>query len=218
MKKKNLLVGLAALATLGVACEPPIAIIGRDANTGQRTGFYTFALNPVPHNPAKDGGSDAHGIVAIEQHGNQVHVKILATGLAKGLPHAEHLHGVVIGGNTCPTLADDKDGNGLIDTAEGVPAYGSVQVSLTTSGDTSPASALAVDRFPVADANSAVVYDRTIQVSDELANNIEHLHVVLHGVDVNNNGKYDFDAGKSSLDPSLPLEATLPAACGGISG
>ena len=37
--------------------------------------------------------------------------------------------------------------------------------------------------------------------------------VVTHGVDVNGSGKYDGDA-KSELDPSLPLEATAPSACG----
>ena len=38
--------------------------------------------------------------------------------------------------------------------------------------------------------------------------------MVIHGIDYNHNGKYDFSAGKSDLDPSLPAEATDPAACG----
>ena len=39
--------------------------------------------------------------------------------------------------------------------------------------------------------------------------------VVIHGVDYNDNGTYDFDsAGKSDLDPKLPEEATAPATCG----
>ena len=37
--------------------------------------------------------------------------------------------------------------------------------------------------------------------------------VVVHGVDHNDNGKYDGDT-KSDLDPSLPTEATDPAICG----
>jgi hypothetical protein len=37
------------------------------------------------------------------------------------------------------------------------------------------------------------------------------------GVDLNDNGRYDFKAaGKSELDPSLPQEATIPATCGVI--
>ena len=39
--------------------------------------------------------------------------------------------------------------------------------------------------------------------------------VVIHGVNPNGNGTYDFDgAGASELDPSLPAEATDPALCG----
>ncbi|CAN5874719.1 hypothetical protein BH23ACT10_BH23ACT10_37100 [soil metagenome] len=36
---------------------------------------------------------------------------------------------------------------------------------------------------------------------------------MLHGIDINHNGAYDFDAGVS-LSEDLPLEATMPAACG----
>jgi hypothetical protein len=36
----------------------------------------------------------------------------------------------------------------------------------------------------------------------------------VHGIDTNNNDVYDFSAGESDLDPSLPEEATVPAACG----
>ncbi|HZB67426.1 MAG TPA: hypothetical protein VE503_08405, partial [Ornithinibacter sp.] len=39
--------------------------------------------------------------------------------------------------------------------------------------------------------------------------------LVIHGVDYNDNGVYDFDsAGASELDPNLPAEATDPAVCG----
>jgi hypothetical protein len=39
--------------------------------------------------------------------------------------------------------------------------------------------------------------------------------IVIHGVDHNGNGTYDFEgAGASELDPSLPAEATDPAVCG----
>jgi hypothetical protein len=36
----------------------------------------------------------------------------------------------------------------------------------------------------------------------------------VHGIDTNHNDAYDFSAGKSELDPSLPQEATVPAGCG----
>jgi hypothetical protein len=39
--------------------------------------------------------------------------------------------------------------------------------------------------------------------------------LVVHGVDSNRSGAYDGSL-KSDLDPSLPMEATAPAACGTI--
>jgi hypothetical protein len=116
----------------------------------------------------------------------------------------------------CPTLALSGRDN-LITTVEGVPAYGPIQVSLTTTGDTSPKSALAVDRFPVANAKGTVEYERTFSVSANVAKNLGKKAIVQHGVDLNDNGRYDFQAaGKSELDPSLPQEATIPATCGVI--
>jgi hypothetical protein len=56
---------------------------------------------------------------------------------------------------------------------------------------------------------------------------LEHLssvHVVQHGIDVNDNGKYDVDAlGVSSFAKNLgvddvPEEATDPASCGVVQG
>jgi hypothetical protein len=88
---------------------------------------------------------------------------------------------------------------------------------LTTTGDTSPKSALAVDRFPVANAKGSVEYERTFPVPADVAKNLGKKVIVQHGVDLNDNGKYDFEAaGKSELDPSLPQEATIPATCGVI--
>jgi hypothetical protein len=63
-------------------------------------------------------------------------------------------------------------------------------------------------------------YDRTIRVkSDNLRQGIKDGEAVLviHGLDYNGNGKYDFKAaGKSELDPAFPAEATDPAACARI--
>ncbi|SES37182.1 hypothetical protein SAMN05216188_1431, partial [Lentzea xinjiangensis] len=86
--------------------------------------------------------------------------------------------------------------------------------SLTTSGDTSPASGLAVDRFP-APGGTSYDYRRSITVTADVASNIRNGKAVLvvHGIDPNRSGAYDGSA-PSDLDPSLPLEATSPAACG----
>ena len=108
-----------------------------------------------------------------------------------------------------------------------MPQYGPIAVSLTTSGDTSPASALTLDRMPVASKHGNYHYDRRnlkIAASEtesaaQIARAINRGEgvVVVHGIDYNGNGKYDLaGAGPSELDPSgkTPAEATDPAACG----
>ncbi|MDQ6896449.1 MAG: hypothetical protein M3171_07590, partial [Actinomycetota bacterium] len=85
------------------------------------------------------------------------------------------------------------------------------------TGDTSPASGLAVDRFDTAPGGK-ISYERgSIQVSQDVADAITkgQAVVVIHGVDYNKDGKYSGDT-KSDLDPSLPTEATDPALCGAL--
>src|ERR671920_833188 len=164
-------------------------------------------------NPLNRSGAEGHAI--LEKEGKKkVETEIHTKGLASKLPHAQHIHGFKKALSECPTLADSGRDN-LITTAEGLPSYGPIQVSLTTKGDTSPKSALAVDRFPVANAKGSVQYERTLSVSPNVAKNLGKKVIVQHGVDLNHNGRYDFKAaGKSELDPSLPQEATIPATCG----
>jgi hypothetical protein len=160
--------------------------------------------------------SGAEGHAMLEKNGKKVEIEIHTKGLAAKLPHAQHIHGFKKAVSECPTMAD-AGRNNVLTTTEGLPDYGPIQVSLTTKGDTSPRSALAVDRFPVANAKGSVHYERTISVPSNVAKNLGKKAIVQHGVDLNNNGKYDFQAaGKSELDPSLPQEATAPANCGVI--
>ncbi|MDO9494479.1 MAG: hypothetical protein Q7J48_02145 [Nocardioides sp.] len=148
--------------------------------------------------------------------GRKLKVSVDAYRLLRAMPHAQHIHFGATARQECPSVRDDTNGDYRLTTAEGQPAYGPVKVSLTTRGDTSPDSTLAVNRFPLA-KKGQVHYDRTIKVGTKLADAISRGNavVVLHGIDYNNNGKYDFrGAGKSELDPSLPAEATDPVLCG----
>ncbi|MFR9676280.1 hypothetical protein [Streptomyces sp. TR06-5] len=163
--------------------------------------------------------SGASGTAFLTLDGNDLTVKVEAEGLTPNSPHAQHLHGSTEGKDfRCPTPDADKNGDGIVSTPEGIPSYGGIMISLTTEGDTSKDSGLAVDRFPTADENGDLSYERTIEVSDKVAEHIKDLHIVQHGIDANDNGKYDAEAGKSELDPSLPLEATAPASCGMVQG
>jgi hypothetical protein len=155
-------------------------------------------------------------------------ISIHSTGLVPDSPHAQHLHGSSTGMDFhCPGMSADTNGNGYVSTEEGMPVYGDIFVSLTTKGDTSKASGLAVDRMPTADAKGNLTYERTIASADLPPGTIEHLkdlHIVQHGVDANGNGTYDLDGlGESTLAKSaglggIPEEATDPATCGMVSG
>jgi hypothetical protein len=166
-------------------------------------------LNPL-------NSSGVIGNAEIEVKNGAFDVEVHARGLLAGSPHAQHIHFGAQARNECPTIVDDDEGDFRIDTTDGLPAYGPIKKSLTTSGDTSPASALAVTRFPTA-PQGVINYDRTMSAGDKLAQAIKSGKgvIVVHGVDYNGNGKYDFaSAGASDLDPTLPAEATDPATCG----
>lgn len=200
----SLAVAAAGAASVGASAEQA----GRaEARAGVHLEAHFKALN-------SSGGS---GRVNVHFEGRRAHVDLDAFGLAKGLPHAQHLHYGKEARHECPTIQDDADGNFRLNVAEGLPAYGTILKSLTNSGDTSPDSALAVNRFPHA-PKGQVHYERTIRFSHKaVARAIKNGKgvIVIHGVDYNGNGKYDFaSAGSSELDASLPAEATDPALCG----
>ncbi|MGW3866009.1 CHRD domain-containing protein [Streptomyces sp. NPDC005047] len=164
-----------------------------------------------------DSGASGTAMVSLE--GTELTVKIQAEGLVPGAPHAQHIHGSTKGMDFhCPDASADKNGDDIVSTVEGLPSYGDINISLTTSGDTSKDSGLAVDRMPTADKDGNLSYERTISVSQAVADHFKDLHIVQHGIDVNDDGKYDAGAGKSELDPKLPLEATAPANCGMVRG
>ena len=158
----------------------------------------------------------------------KLRVVINARGHVPGLPHAQHIHGSMGGGHfMCPSAANDTDGDGLLTNEEAAGEYGKVFLALTTRGDTSPSSGLAMDRMPVADASGRIHYDRTIsadELPDGLLQHLSEVHVVQHGIDVNNNDRYDMaGAGESTFAKNLgvagiPEEATDPASCGVVTG
>lgn len=166
-------------------------------------------LSPIP--TSKVTGS---GTAMVHLKGNQATVTIKTQGLLADAPHAQHFH---IGAKgQCPPASAAKQHNGQLslNTTDGLPFYGKIGASLTTTGDTgADHSALAVDRFP---KGASYTYHRTITVDDETVKSLraQNAVVVVHGIDFNANGKYDDVLGASDLDPKLPSEATNPALCG----
>ena len=229
MKKSMKILGATALVLFATASIGATAASAHtDAPRGkgaEKTVTLTANLSPL-------NGSGATGIAtAIVRNQKISHIEVHAKGLTPNAPHAQHIHYGQQALNECPTIDLDKDGNGRINTAEGLPAYGPVVVSLTTTGDTLPSSVLAVDRYPVADKTGMFHYSRdNIEftavagtgytaaggTAKQIADSVRAGEgvVVIHGVDYNGNGRYDFTAGKSELNPAFPSEATDPASCG----
>ena len=198
------------LAVGAFAAAVPAAVAAADGAA------HHAQLASVPHDPIASGNSHTTAKATLVREGDYVIARVHVEGAAPGLVHAQHIHG--LGLHACPTIARDVNHDGLINTLEGAPDYGPVVVSLTVSGDTSPASTLAVTRFPAADSHGMYNYVRKLHVPDEIsqaiADNLDQFHIVVHGIDTNHNGAYDFSKGPSELDASLPQEATVPAACG----
>ena len=210
-KLRNLLILAAALALL---CLPMSA-----------TAHTTVKAKLVEQNGS--GVSGTVSLTALDNGG--LKVVIHSQGLVPGQPHAQHIHGSAHGGHfCCHTLKkNDTDGDGVLTNEEATGEYGTVFLALTTRGGATPQDGLDVDRMPVADSKGRLNYERTFSaksVPDGLLEHLSSLHVVQHGIDVNNNDKYDMEAlgvstfAESLGAPNIPEEATDPASCGVVQG
>ncbi len=194
---------LVLAASFAVAAGPVLAASG------------TFIANtrPVPHT-ASGSGLNVSGTATFELQSKKLTAHIEASGLSPDLPHLMHIHGVIGAQNDCPDSSADENGDGFIDTADGLPAYGPVVVTFSTTGDTSAAAAFNLEVAVEADGNGHIDYTRTFTIPKAVAKDIANLHVVIHGADLNGSG--DYDGVISSLGMGIPLEAELPVSCGTI--
>ena len=207
MRARTFLVAPAvALGALTLAASPVMAHGSGEADWSGQARLE--ALN----------NSGTTGDATIEVHGQEATVRMNVSGAAETFmdgpfPHAQHIH---IGAQgVCPTPAADTDGDGAVSVAEGMPFYGEIGASLTTEGDTSAESALAVERFP---GGASYTYERTFELDDATAASLEAgtAVFVVHGVDPADLSEGSRDK-ESELDPELPFAATAPAACGAVS-
>jgi hypothetical protein len=213
MSHRRLLAAASATVMLGsalLAASPASATDRAAANGYGSKSVHTYAKLRALNK------SGVTGKASVTAKGTNLNVQYSAYNLLKKAPHAVHIHYGEQARHECPTLRDDTNGDNRLTTLEGVPAYGPVAISLTTAGDTSPASALAVDRYSTAPTGKIHYHRKHVTTDAATAKGIRDGDAVLviHGVDHNHNGVYDFSAGKSDLDPKLPAEATNPAACG----
>jgi len=193
------------LAALALALPLALPLVG--TGTAWADGTANANLAPIPLN-----GSGGSGTAMATVTDGTLEFTLAASGLAEG-PHAAHIHFGADARHECPSADEDADGDTRLSTTEGGPAYGPIVVSLTKTGDTSPESGLAVDRFA---SGASFQYMRgDVAVAPEIATAIESGQgvVVVHGVTYEGAKAQ----AKSDLDPALPASATDPAICGVLS-
>ena len=205
-----------------LALATATALLVPTSATALGAGTFAADLRPIRHDAEADGGSNVTGQTSLRLQGRRLTIDLTATGVTPNEPHAMHIHGETTRNNECPPASADVntgdpimpstfqagEPDGLISLQEGDPFYGPIDVSFTTTGDTSPGSGLTLERMPVADAAGNIAYHRTVRVSPRIAKNLSRLHIVIHGADL------PADANSSSL--SNLFEATLPVSCGTI--
>ncbi|HEX6940954.1 MAG TPA: hypothetical protein VF158_16165 [Longimicrobiales bacterium] len=126
-----------AIATL-VACD--------DAPTGHEEGALapSYARDDAPaargnNSPAVAvyrvtlealNGSGVQGHATLQVKNGMLVVNLNAVGHVAGQLHPQHIHGFTDTASSCPTAAQDADGDGIITIGEGSVAFGPVQVDL----------------------------------------------------------------------------------------
>ncbi|HEV3128397.1 MAG TPA: serine/threonine-protein kinase [Solirubrobacteraceae bacterium] len=206
-RKRLLVPGVVAVVVIAGAVGAVIALSSGGSSTPAGQPFRADAL-PVPTNRVTGNGS-----ASVVLNGTTADVTLDTNGLLNGSPHAIHIHAG--GQGICPQASAARlhGGHLSISTGDGLKAYGPPQVSLTTSGDTSPDSRIDFSRYPTV---GTIRYRRTLTVPQGVAGaiNAGNAVIVVHGIDYNGNGIYDDVLGTSDLSKHLPGEATAPALCG----
>lgn len=169
----------------------------------ERTAYYSGTLTQLNE-------SGVSGSFTIEQRGQgQIRVNIQATGLEASAPiNMGHIHGLAGSQDaSCPTLAQDDDGDGFVELLEGLETYGPVIIDF---GDVDPNDDGVVNYSMTFNLNKSAGFASGMDKGDLLP--LDLRHIVLHGLTLeagegSNGGEADGTAGYKQL---------LPVACGEI--
>jgi hypothetical protein len=208
---------LLALALVGAP-----ALSGCDSTDDDNEASFEVQLTAL-------NGSGVSGTadLVMDEDAGTFSVQIEADGL-DATAHPQHIHGVpggtVTAQATCPTSADDANGDGFVDVLEGLPRYGGILLPLDDDIST---QAQNVPGFPtgasidysastsISALTSALVKadadpsDPIVTLGANGTVDLDSYVVVVHGTT---------DTLPSTVGslPGLPNQATLPVACGRI--
>ena len=135
-------------------------------------GVFTASLSPENGTDGPDI-SNATGTAVLTIEGDNFTSTVSIIGALRAV-HAQHIHS----GNRCPTLADDTNGDGVVDATEASAVYGPVVVPLDSDLSSNAGT------FP---EGPVYFYDQTASFSQMLGNlnipslAVEGLVINIHG-------------------------------------
>lgn len=177
---------------------------------------YIAHLTPLNE---KVTGQPSRATATFTIRGDKLTIDVVARGVSPDIAHLQHFHGFTDGrAATCPTMAQDKNGDGIIDLMETEPVAGTTMVPFTAD----PVSMeIVVNTYPTASAKGTYHYRKTVSLSAleaAFAKKFPGQHldldkrvVFLHGVPASTR----LPATVASLG-DIPAQVTIPIACGRI--
>jgi hypothetical protein len=210
------------LAALAAGCSDGPAVLAArtplDASGSLTEGaLYVADLHPLNPRIQQLPPNAQHGVVEGKAYFRVVNGELQAVVDVSGATpagafpnglHPQHIHAAT----ACPTMAEDANGDGIVDVIEGLPKYGPIMIPL--DGDLADTSSQ-VATFPVGEgARGSYHYTASASVS-ALEAALGHAlalpsrHVVVHGVDL-----ATALPGTVQTLPGIPAQLTLPVACG----
>ena len=180
--------------------------------------FYTTTFTTL-----NGSGVTGEAIVSYDIETRSITVAISAAGLEPNMVHVQHIHGFPDGTNaTTPTLAQDDDGDGFVELAEGQDTYGPILLNLTTNhengsgGDNGHDHSGDLTGFPTA-PDGTIYFLETYQLPAGMLPVpplLDLREIVLHGLTV----APGIGAGTpGEVDGSGGYELVLPVASGELS-
>lgn len=177
---------------------------------------YTADLKPLN---TRATGTETTGDARLEVEGNTLTIDIRIEGAPPGMVHWQHFHGFEDGRTArCASVADDANGDGLVDLKETEAVSGTTMVPFTQN----PADMDVADgTYPRADADGKYHYTATVSMQaleaavekafprqkPDLGKRVIYIHGVPESTALPDS--------VASLDP-VPAHTTLPIACGMI--
>jgi len=196
--RNNLLTAACLAGAAGIGAFAMSAPGEAQSSAAQDRGatIYTAELRALPN-------TSGQGTATLRLSANEknLNIHITASGLEPGGPHVSHIHGRPGGAESdCPTIAQDSDGDGFVELAEGQVTYGPIIIDFMN-----------ID--PDQDGN--IDFRKTVQLTGANADALplENRHIVIHGKST----PQGVGAGTpGEVNGSPGFKAVLPVLCGEI--